>query len=100
MVDGVLSFQFLDEAPFLLHAGASVTCPAWKPHSFWNETPAPVTVLLVCSPAGLDDFFVESDKLLQSSETHRSESMAISMQRLRDRYGLEHVGEPPKLQSD
>jgi mannose-6-phosphate isomerase-like protein (cupin superfamily) len=98
--DGVLSFQFQGEAPFKLHPGDSVTCPAWKPHSFWNETPVPVTALLVCSPAGLDEFFIESDKLLQSKKTNHTESMAASMQRLRDQYGLEHVGEPPVLQGD
>ena len=93
-VDGVLTFQFLDEPAFDLGVGQSITCPSWKPHSFWNETPGPVTALLICTPAGLDEFFKESDKLLQMQENDEKK-LAIAMKALRTRYGLEHVGKPP-----
>lgn len=99
---GELVFQFLDEPRFTLFAGQSITCPSWKPHSFWNETDEPVSVLLVCSPAGLDQFFVESNKLLmgkqQESETGTDmPSRESAMKALRTRFGLEHVGTPPKI---
>jgi len=99
---GELVFQFLDEPRFTLSAGENITCPSWKPHSFWNETDEPVSVLLVCTPAGLDQFFVESNKLLkgvqQESEAGTDAvSVEAAMKALRTRFGLEHVGEPPKI---
>lgn len=97
ILDGTLSFQFLNESRFDLAAGANVTCPPWKPHSFWNETDESVTALLVCTPAGLDSFFRDSDRLLQkwsNRDTH-SESIHLAMKNLRAQYGLEHVGGSP-----
>ena len=99
---GVLTFEFLDEARMRIVAGQSVTCPSWKPHSFWNETDEPVSVLLVCSPGGLDQFFIESNQLAESldkdlGKKSATESLDHSMKALRTKYGLEHVGSPPKL---
>ena len=91
---GTLCFQFLDEPRIELSTGDSVTCPSYKPHSFWNETEEPVEVQLVCSPAGLDQFFVESDALLNSAVVNEEKLIAKRLA-LRTKYGLEHVGSPP-----
>ncbi len=99
VIDGTLTFQFQDETKFTISAGESVTCPGFKPHSFWNETDNPVTALLICTPAGLDQFFIESDELLKTigkdSDKASEASYQLAMKALRDKYGLEHVGSPP-----
>ena len=94
---GELTFQFLDEPCFVVVAGEQVVCPSWKPHSFWNETAMPVEVLLICTPAGLDEFFIESNKLLKRHTTagEHSEFLDAAMKSLRMQYGLEHVGKAP-----
>ncbi len=94
VIQGTLCFQFLDEPACQLSAGEQITCPSYKPHSFWNQTASRVHIQLVCSPAGLDQFFVESDALLQSL-TNANDNADTERQRLRTRYGLEHVGKPP-----
>jgi len=96
VLDGVLAFQFIDEPQVDLSQGQSVTCPSWKPHSFWNETSTPAKVLLICSPAGLDEFFIESDRLLCLERIQAGNSHTDKMKTLRDRYGIEHVGVPPQ----
>ncbi|OED41129.1 hypothetical protein AB833_10245 [Chromatiales bacterium (ex Bugula neritina AB1)] len=97
VTEGVLTFQFQHEKRFRIGSGQSVTCPSWKPHSFWNETDKPVSVLLICTPAGLDEFFIESDQLLRESNAEDSVSVDTAMKTLRTKYGLEHVGQPPVL---
>jgi len=98
VVSGTLTFQFLNEQRFSLLPGQNVTCPSWKPHSFWNETDQPVSVLLVCSPSGLDDFFVESDQLRRAfaDDACQGDAWEAAMTELRARHGLEHVGSPPQ----
>jgi len=100
---GELAFQFLGESKLIISAGQNITCPSWKPHSFWNENNDPATVLLVCTPAGLDQFFIESNELLSGARSASSSSRELmqaglesEMQALRLKYGLEHVGEPPE----
>lgn len=59
VVDGELTVQFGDRqeaAP----AGSFVVIPRGVAHRPSNRTEAPVTVLLVFSPAGMDRFFVEA----------------------------------------
>jgi quercetin dioxygenase-like cupin family protein len=94
VVSGKLCFQFIDEPGFTLAAGQSVTCPSFKPHSFWNEKNEPAVVQLVCSPAGLDDFFIAADALLKETTTDAA-ALDKKRQALRSQYGLEHVGSPP-----
>jgi len=96
VVSGTLTFQFLGDQKFQLTDGDSVTCQSFRPHSFWNNTTEPVTVLLFCTPAGLDRFFIESDALLtQYAGNTRSEDYTVAMKSLRMKHGLEHVGESP-----
>ncbi len=98
VIDGTLMFQFQGQERFEISAGQTVTCASWKPHSFWNETATPVSVQLICSPAGLDDFFKASDQLLTRSRQSGhdgSGTLQTAMKTLRTTHGLEHVGEPP-----
>ncbi|MEZ4662636.1 MAG: cupin domain-containing protein [Caldilineaceae bacterium] len=99
VLDGALIFQFLDEEPFEVAAGSTVTCPPWKPHSFWNQTDEPVRALLICTPAGLERFFEESSALIAQMPPAQTppDIMQTAMKALRDKYGLEHVGAPPAL---
>jgi len=97
VISGTLTFQFIGEEKFHLTAGDSVTCQSFKPHSFWNDTSTPVTVLLFCTPAGLDQFFIESDALLTRYRNNtQSADYSAAMKRLRTKHGLEHVGEAPE----
>ncbi len=91
VVSGTLCFQFLDETRLLLKDGDSVTCSRYKPHAFWNETDLPVHLQLICSPAGLDQFFIESDALLKSPDANLEQKRKA----LRDQYGLEHLPSAP-----
>jgi gentisate 1,2-dioxygenase len=95
---GRLTFKFLDEPTFTAVAGTTITCPSWKPHSFWNEEDEPVQALLVCSPAGLDRFFEESSALLRqlSPATTDETEWKAAMKALRDRFGLEHITPAPE----
>lgn len=99
VLSGTLTFQFLNEEKFTVSAGTNVTCPSWKPHSFWNESAEPVHALLVCTPAGLDQFFTESFALLKQTPPETSDPTALkaAMKQIRDKFGLEHVGTPPTL---
>lgn len=94
VVRGTLCFQFQNESSIEIGADEHVTCPSFKPHSFWNETSEPVQVQLVCSPAGLDMFFIESDALLKDTSINDNQMDAKRLA-LRTKYGLEHVGTAP-----
>lgn len=94
VLSGTLCFQFLGETCVRLTQGESVTCPSYKPHSFWNETDDPVAVQLICSPAGLDQFFAESDALIKSGAVTGSDA-ENQRKVLRAKYGLEHIGTAP-----
>ena len=91
VTEGRLEFQFLDEEPMTLQAGQSVTCTSWKPHAFWNESNESVFVTLICTPAGLDDFFIASDQLLANTNDMSNTALQEAMKALRNRFGLEHV---------
>lgn len=97
VVKGALTFQFLHESAFVLEAGKMVTVPGWKPHSFWNDGDDPAHVMLICTPAGLDRFFEESDLLLRRMppDTSDPEELNKGMARLREEFELEHVAPAP-----
>ncbi|MCB8945882.1 MAG: cupin domain-containing protein [Ardenticatenaceae bacterium] len=97
VLSGRLMFKFWDEPVFTAVSGTTITCPSWKPHSFWNEGDEPVRALLVCSPAGLDRFFEESSALRERMPPERVGEGAwrAAMKELRDRFGLEHMGPAP-----
>jgi mannose-6-phosphate isomerase-like protein (cupin superfamily) len=43
----------------LLHAGDTVNIPSNAPHQFHNVSSMPTRMLCICSPAGLEKYFVE-----------------------------------------
>ena len=98
VVRGGLTFQFLHESAFVLEAGQMVTVTSYRPHSFWNDGEAPAWIMLICTPAGLDRFFEASDRLLRrmSPDTTDPDALKAEMARLREEFGLEHVGPPPR----
>lgn len=98
VLEGTLIFQFMDEEPFEMSVGATVTCPPWKPHSFWNQTDVPVRALLICTPAGLERFFEESSALIAQMPPDQTppDLLQAAMKTVRDQYGLEHIGTPPE----
>lgn len=97
ILEGSLMFQFTDEAPQTLHSGHSVTCPPWKAHSFWNVNDAPARALIVCSPAGLDDFFREFFPLTleAAAYTQVPQTLTQKMADVRGRYGVERLDFTP-----
>jgi quercetin dioxygenase-like cupin family protein len=42
-----------------VHAGDTLNIPANAPHQFHNVSTGPVRMLCICSPAGLEKFFIE-----------------------------------------
>ena len=98
VLNGTLTFKFLDEPTFTAVPGTTITCPSWKPHAFWNQGDEPVRALLVCSPAGLDRFFEESSALLtrMSLEAVGKAEWVAAMKELRERFGLEHITPAPE----
>ena len=42
-----------------VHAGDTLNIPANAPHQFHNASTGPVRILCICSPAGLEKFFIE-----------------------------------------
>lgn len=97
ILDGTLTFQFLNQEAFEAAPGTVITVPSRKPHTFWNRTSESSRVLDVCTPAGLDSFFEESEALLKKVSPGSDNKMFLAeMARLRERYGLEHVAPPPE----
>jgi len=43
----------------IVSAGQTVNIPANAPHQFHNSSSAPVRLLCICSPAGMDEFFAK-----------------------------------------
>jgi len=43
----------------LVHAGETINIPGNAPHRFHNTSAEPVRMLCICSPAGLENFFME-----------------------------------------
>jgi len=43
----------------IVHTGETINIPSNAPHQFHNASSRPVRMLCVCSPAGLDKFFME-----------------------------------------
>jgi quercetin dioxygenase-like cupin family protein len=58
LLEGEIEVSFRG-AKSLARAGESVNVPANAPHSFVNATDKPARLLCLCSPAGLEDFFLE-----------------------------------------
>jgi len=57
MLEGEIEVTFRG-AKSVLRAGETANVPANAPHHFQNKTDRPARLLCLCSPAGMDDFFL------------------------------------------
>jgi quercetin dioxygenase-like cupin family protein len=58
LLEGELDVVFRG-AKQVMRAGETINVPANAPHQFYNSSPQPARMLCICSPAGLDEFFLE-----------------------------------------
>lgn len=58
ILEGELSVTFRGEVT-TARAGTTVNVPANAPHAFHNDSPAPVRMLCMVSPAGLEEYFAD-----------------------------------------
>jgi mannose-6-phosphate isomerase-like protein (cupin superfamily) len=66
--------------------GSYVLIPRGQRHAFRNATPEPMTALIILSPAGLEQFFVDLAALSSTSPTGQPAADAVA--RLTDQYQL------------
>ena len=57
VLEGEIEVTFRDKTQ-VIGAGATVNIPANAPHRFTNASGKPVRLLCMCTPAGLDEFFM------------------------------------------
>lgn len=48
--------------------GSYIYKPCGVPHTFWNPTDEATRLLEIISPAGFEEFFVESEELFETTE--------------------------------
>jgi quercetin dioxygenase-like cupin family protein len=65
LLEGELEFTFRGETS-TVHTGSTVSIPANAPHAFENASGASVRMLCMCTPAGLEEFFLEVGDLVDS----------------------------------
>ncbi len=65
LLEGELEFTFRGETK-TVRAGSTVNVPANAPHAFRNASGAPVHMLCLAAPAGLEEFFLEVGDPLES----------------------------------
>ena len=58
VLEGEMEATFRGEKS-IVKAGATVNIPSNAPHRFHNVSSSDVRLLCICSPAGLDDFFLQ-----------------------------------------
>jgi quercetin dioxygenase-like cupin family protein len=58
VVEGAIEATFRG-VKSIVRAGETVHIPSNAPHQFRNSSDQPARLLCICSPAGLDDFFLE-----------------------------------------
>jgi len=58
LLEGELDVTFRG-AKQVLRTGETINVPANAPHRFHNSSSRPVRMLCICSPAGLEEFFLE-----------------------------------------
>ena len=57
----------------IVRAGETLNIPANAPHQFHNSFAGPVRMLCICSPAGLEKFFIEVGIPVATRTTHPPE---------------------------
>jgi quercetin dioxygenase-like cupin family protein len=65
ILDGEIELTFRGKA-HKASAGSTVNIPANAPHSFKNNSDKPARLLCTCSPAGLEEFFMEVGDVVDS----------------------------------
>jgi uncharacterized cupin superfamily protein len=65
LLEGELEFAFRGRTT-TVRAGSTVSVPANAPHAFRNASGAPVHMLCLAAPAGLEEFFLEVGDPLES----------------------------------
>jgi quercetin dioxygenase-like cupin family protein len=58
VLEGEIEATFRGEKT-IVQAGAVINIPANAPHQFRNNSKQPARLLCICSPAGLEEFFME-----------------------------------------
>jgi quercetin dioxygenase-like cupin family protein len=65
LLEGELEFTFRGETS-TVRAGSTVNIPANAPHAFKNASAVAVRMLCMCTPAGLEEFFMAVGDLVDS----------------------------------
>jgi quercetin dioxygenase-like cupin family protein len=101
LLDGELEFTFRGQTQ-TVRAGTTVNIPANAPHQFQNKSGKTARMLCICTPAGLDEFFLAVGFPLDSrtSPPPRPSTEQEAAQRkllgtLQSKYRIEMVGGPP-----
>ncbi|MFZ4507802.1 MAG: cupin domain-containing protein [Fimbriimonas sp.] len=89
VLEGSFVFE-LDGVLRTLGVGESITILPGVVHLYQNVGELPGRMLIVTTPAGLDEFFVELDELLKSSAEPDMPAIAA----LHGRFGMELLGPP------
>ena len=94
MIDGTARFrigeQWLDAA-----SGDSIWLPRDVPHAFVVEDDAPARILSICSPGGLEGYFVAAGRPAERPELPPREPVDVGMlARVGEAFGVEVLGPP------
>jgi len=68
-----------------IRAGEVVNIPANAPHQFKNESKRPARLLCLCSPAGIEEFFMEVGVPVATRTTPPAELNAIQQAELKEK---------------
>lgn len=86
VLDGELTFKS-ESGTFLAPKGSTVSIPKGGIiHNFKNNSDKPAKLLCTVIPAGLDDFFVEVDKLINSNQDKKTD-LKENIQLISEKYG-------------
>src|SRR5262245_19695133 len=85
VLDGELIFR-LGETIRPAPTGSFVLAPGGMPHSQVNSGPGPAEYLVIFSPGGLEDFFIQLNGLIDSARPNQPGSDALHA--LAERYGI------------
>ena len=99
VLSGTLAFQYDGEEAFTVTEGTAETVASGRSHTFWNPLDTPLRILLACTPAGLDSFFMDIHTeftRLQGDKLEES-SLAEQIAQLRSRHGIEVTNPPPDI---
>lgn len=78
-------------------AGAFCLVPRGMPHSFLSTSPHPARLLLLVSPPGFEQFFLDVEKRFpEAGGLPGPDEVGPALGELAPRYGLRIVGPPPQ----